>query len=65
MSAMSGVVGFGGGGREKTYFELQREALIGEIAMVRSRPPISLAQLHDTRAHMGTRCAALERKSVG
>ncbi|KAI0153911.1 DASH complex subunit Dad1-domain-containing protein [Pestalotiopsis sp. NC0098] len=33
MSAMSGVVGFGGGGREKTYFELQREALIGEIAM--------------------------------
>lgn len=40
MSAMSGVVGFGGGGREKTYFELQREALIGEIAMVRSsRPP--------------------------
>lgn len=24
--------------REKTYFEQQREALIGEIAMVRSTP---------------------------
>ncbi|KAH8200873.1 hypothetical protein TruAng_004959 [Truncatella angustata] len=34
MSAMGG--GFGAvdaGGREKSYFELQREALIGEIAM--------------------------------
>ena len=26
------------GTREKTYFEQQREALIGEIAMVRTHP---------------------------
>jgi DASH complex subunit DAD1 len=26
------------GTKEKTYFELQREELIGEIAMVRARP---------------------------
>jgi hypothetical protein len=29
------------GGREKTYFEQQREALIGEIAMASHLPPLS------------------------
>lgn len=37
-SIMGGSMGAGGGAgatREKTHFEMQREALIGEIAMVR------------------------------
>ncbi|KAF7531052.1 hypothetical protein G7054_g9225 [Neopestalotiopsis clavispora] len=34
LSAMGGAAGLAGGAREKTYFEMQREALIGEIAMV-------------------------------
>ncbi|KAI2631777.1 DASH complex subunit Dad1-domain-containing protein [Xylaria nigripes] len=33
VSAMAGNTGVGGATREKTYFEQQREALIGEIAM--------------------------------
>lgn len=35
-SSLAGGFGSAGGngGREKTYFELQREALIGDIAMV-------------------------------
>ncbi|KAK9778125.1 putative DASH complex subunit Dad1-domain-containing protein [Seiridium cardinale] len=33
LSAMGGGFLGGAGGKEKTYFELQREALIGEIAM--------------------------------
>jgi hypothetical protein len=36
---MGGAAGLAGGAREKTYFEMQREALIGEIAMVCSCRP--------------------------